>query len=129
MSDDFGLGEVIVSMFWFMLLIAWIWLLITILADIFSDHELSGVAKALWTLFLIVIPWVGALAYLIARGRSMNDRSRRRAERAESDFRSYVRDAAGGTSPASELSKLAELRANGAISADDYETAKAKVLA
>ncbi len=129
MSDDFGLGEVIVSMFWFMLLIAWIWLLISILADIFSDHELSGVAKALWTLFLIVLPWVGALAYLIARGRSMNERSRRRAERAESDFRTYVRDAAGTPSPASELSKLAELRANGAISAADYEVAKAKVLA
>ncbi|MDN5852875.1 MAG: SHOCT domain-containing protein [Actinomycetia bacterium] len=127
MSDDFGLGEVIVSMFWFMLLIAWIWLLISILGDIFSDHELSGVAKALWTLFLIVLPWAGALVYLVVRGRSMNDRARRRSERAESDFRAYVQDAAGGGT-AAELGRLADLRDRGAISTDDYLTAKAKVL-
>jgi hypothetical protein len=129
MDDDFGFGEVIVSMFWFMLLIAWIWLLISILGDLFSDHELGGGAKALWTLFIVVVPWLGALCYLVARGGSMNERSRRRAERAESDIRSYVRDAAGGTVTASELSKLAELRDSGAISADDYQTAKAKILA
>jgi Short C-terminal domain/Phospholipase_D-nuclease N-terminal len=129
MSDDFGLGEVILSMFWFMLLIAWIWLLISILGDIFSDHDLSGGAKALWTLFLIVVPWLGALIYLAVRGASMNERSRRRAERAESEFRAYVRDASNGTSTADELSRLAELRDSGAITAEDYQAAKAKVLA
>ncbi len=72
--DDFGLWDVIVSMFWFMLLFAWIWLLISILGDIFRDRTLGGGAKALWVLFLIFLPWLGALIYLIARGGSMHER-------------------------------------------------------
>jgi Phospholipase_D-nuclease N-terminal len=83
--------DVIVSIFWFMLLVAWIWLLISILADIFRDHELSGWGKALWTLFIIVLPWLGAVTYLIARGRSMNERSLAQAERQDHAFRRYVR--------------------------------------
>ena len=75
MDDDFGLWDVILSMFWFMLLIAWIWLLISILGDIFRDRTLGGGAKALWVVFLIFLPWLGALIYLIARGGSMHERA------------------------------------------------------
>ena len=69
-----SLWDVLVSIFWFMMLFAWIWLLISIFGDLFRDHELSGWGKAFWTFFLIVLPWLGALVYLIARGRSMNER-------------------------------------------------------
>ena len=85
-------GNVLVSIFWFMLLFAWIWLLITVFADIFRDHELSGWGKALWALFIIVIPWLGALVYLIARGRSMNERALAQAQRQDQAFRQYVHE-------------------------------------
>ena len=86
-------------------------------------------AKALWCLFLIFIPWIGALVYLIARGNSMAQRSVQAAEENEAHMRAYVRDAAGTTSAADELAKLAEMRDSGAITPEDYEKAKAKVLA
>ncbi|MGZ5398704.1 MAG: SHOCT domain-containing protein [Nocardioides sp.] len=127
--EDFGLWDVIVSMFWFMLLFAWIWLIISIFGDIFRDRTLSGGAKAMWTLFLIFIPWLGALVYLIARGDSMNARAKEAADAQEASVRAYVQDVAGSPSTADELRKLAELRDSGVITPADYETAKAKVLA
>ena len=129
MSNDFGLGDVIVSMFWFMLLVVWIWMIIAIFGDIFRDHELGGGAKALWTLFIIIIPWLGALVYLIVRGRSMNERALRAAKANDEQMRAYVRDAAGTTSTADELRKLTALRDEGVLSQEDYEKAKAKTLA
>jgi uncharacterized membrane protein YcjF (UPF0283 family) len=125
-----SLWDVMVSTFWFFVLFAWILLLFQILGDIFRDNELSGWGKAAWCLFLIVLPWIGALTYLIARGRSMNERARARAQSEEQAARQYVRDVAGAApvSTADELTKLAALRDRGAISADDYERAKAKVL-
>ena len=121
--------DIILSIFWFMLLFAWIWLLISIFADIFRDHELSGWGKALWTLFIIVIPWLGALVYLIARGRSMNERTLAQAQRQDQAFRHYVQDAAGNQpSAADEIAKLATLRDQGAISEQEFAHAKAKLL-
>jgi hypothetical protein len=124
------LWDVIVSIFWFMILFTWIWLLISIFGDIFRDHELSGWGKALWILFLVVVPWLGALVYLIARGRSMNERALAQAQRNEQAFGQYVRETAGTstTSTADELAKLADLRDRGTISAEEFERAKAKVL-
>ena len=95
MQDDFGLWDVIVSMFWFMFLIIWIWMLISILADIFRDRDLGGGAKALWTLFIIVIPWLGALVYIFARGSSMHERQAQQVAAQEASMRAYVQDAAG----------------------------------
>jgi hypothetical protein len=124
-----SLWDILLSIFWFMLLFAWIWLLISILTDIFRDHEMSGWGKALWTLFIIVIPWLGALVYLIARGHSMNERALAQAQRQDRAFREYVQDAAGGgPSMADELAKLATLRDKGAISDEEYAHAKAKLL-
>ena len=128
MSDDFGLWEVFLSMFWFMLLFAWIWMLIAIFGDIFRDHELSGWGKALWSLLIIFLPWIGVLAYLIARGKSMTERSAKVAAENDQRFRAYVQDAAATPSPSEELRKLAELRDSGVITPADYDQAKAKVL-
>ena len=117
--------EFVLGLFWFMLLFAWIWLLISIVADIFRDHELSGWSKALWTLFIIVIPWLGALVYLIARGGSMNERALAQVERQDRAFRQY---AVSPQSTAEELTKLADLRDRGTLSDQEFAHAKAKVL-
>jgi len=129
MSDDFGLWDVFISMFWFMLLFAWISLIIHIFGDLFRDRSLSGGVKAMWAVLLVFLPWLGALIYLIVRGNSMNERAQKDAEDNEARLRSYVRETAGTPSAADELRKLAELRDGGVITAADYETAKAKVLA
>jgi hypothetical protein len=125
-----NLWDVIVSIFWFMLLVAWFWLLIAIISDLFRDHELGGGAKALWCIFLIVVPWIGVLCYLIARGKSMGERSMRQAAQNEQDFRRYVQEAASscGGGMADEISRLASLRDSGAITPAEYDAAKAKVL-
>ena len=128
MSDDFGLWDVFLSIFWFMLLICWIWMLIAILSDIFRDHKLGGGAKAMWTLFIVVIPWFGALIYILVRGNSMNERSRQAAIDQQESMRAYVQQSAGTASVSDELANLANLRDNGTISAEEYEKAKAKVL-
>jgi hypothetical protein len=122
--------DIFASIFWFMILFTWIWMLIAIVGDIFRDHELSGWGKALWTLFLIVVPWLGSLVYLIARGRSMNERALAQAQRNEQALGQYVRETAavGTTSTADELSKLADLRDRGTLSVAEFELAKAKVL-
>src|SRR5215213_1096938 len=116
---DMDFWSVVGSIFWFMILFAWIMLLFRIFGDLFGDHELSGWGKALWTVFLIFLPWLGALVYLIARGRSMNERA----------FSQYVRQTAGtATSTADELSKLADLRDRGTVSDEEFRHAKAKLL-
>ena len=122
--------SVVGSIFWFMILFAWIMLLFRIFGDLFGDHELSGWGKALWTVFLIFFPWLGALVYLIARGRSMNERALARAQQNEQAFSQYVRQTAGAgtTSTADELSKLADLRDRGTISDEEFQHAKAKLL-
>jgi len=129
MSDDFGLWDVFLSMFWFMLLFAWISLIIHIFGDLFRDRSLGGGAKAMWAVLLVFLPWLGALIYLIARGKSMNERAQKAAEENEARVRSYVQEAAGTTSTADELRKLAGLRDEGVITPAEYETAKAKALA
>ena len=125
-----SLWDVMVSIFWFMVLVTWIWLLIAILSDIFRDQTLSGWGKALWTFFLVFLPWLGALSYLIARGSSMNERARIQAQERDKQFRQYVQESAGPAqvSIADELAKLADLRDRGVISQGDYDQASRKVL-
>jgi hypothetical protein len=127
---DMDFWDVVASIFWFMILFAWIGLLFRIFGDLFGDHELSGWGKALWTVFLIFFPWLGALVYLIARGRSMNERALARAQQNEQAFSQYVRQTAGAgtTSTADELAKLADLRDRGTISDEEFQHAKAKLL-
>jgi hypothetical protein len=123
---DFGEGLLLALQIFFFVI--WIWILITILNDLFRDHELSGWAKAAWVLFLVVIPFLTALIYLIARGEGMRERTIRAQSEAKQHFDAYVREQAGA-SPAEELHKLNELREKGALSDEEFERAKAKLLA
>jgi hypothetical protein len=125
MSDDFGFWDVMVSIFWFTILLAWISLLVHILADIFRDGSLSGGKKALWTIFIVLIPWLGALVYIISRGDSMNQRNR---EAAMARMAIYDSQRSSSTQVSEELRGLAELRDSGILSPAEYEQAKAKVL-
>jgi type VI protein secretion system component VasK len=119
------------TMFEFFLWIIWIWILIWIFIDIFRSHDLSGWAKALWFLFVLFIPLIGVLVYLIARGSSMQERAQQDAKQQDQEFRSYVQQAAASSpaSTADQLAKLADLRDRGVISAEEFEREKAKVLA
>ena len=111
--------------------VIWIWVLIWVFMDIFRSHDLSGVAKALWFLFVLVIPLFGVLMYLIVRGGSMHQRAMERAREQEDAFRQYVRREAAGSQPstADQLEKLAGLRDRGVISPDEFQRQKDKVMA
>ena len=108
--------------------VLWIWILIYVFIDIFRSHDLSGWGKALWFLFVLFIPLIGVLVYLIARGGKMQERAQRDARQQEQDFRAYVQEAASSGTPADQLAKLADLRDKGVISAEEFEREKAKVL-
>jgi hypothetical protein len=122
----------ILSVFWTMLefffLFIWIFLVISVFFDIFRSHDLSGGVKALWILFVVVLPYLGVLIYLIARGGSMHERSAQQARRQDEAMQAYVRNAAGSASTADELAKLADLKDKGHITDEDYAKAKAKIL-
>jgi hypothetical protein len=127
-STSYPLLNIFWTMLEFFLWVVWIWLVILVFVDIFRSHDLSGWAKALWVLFVVVIPFLGVLVYLIARGSEMHERAERQAMRQDQEFRSYVQQSAG-TSSADQLAKLADLRDRGVISAEEFERQKAKVLA
>ncbi|MGD0374447.1 MAG: SHOCT domain-containing protein [Streptosporangiaceae bacterium] len=126
-SSSYPLLNIFWTMFEFFLWVLWIWLLIWIFIDIFRSHDLSGWAKALWVIFVVILPFLGVLVYLIARGGQMHERAERQAKRQDEAWRSYVQQSAG-TSTADQLAKLADLRDRGVISADEFEREKAKVL-
>jgi membrane protein implicated in regulation of membrane protease activity len=120
------------SVFWTIvevfLWVLWFWILIYVMIDIFRSRDLSGVAKALWFLFVLFIPLIGVLAYLIVRGSSMHERAAQQARQQDEDFRAYVQDAAGPKSSADELTKLAGLRDHGVITNEEFEREKSKIL-
>ena len=109
--------------------VLWIWVLIYVFIDIFRSHDLSGVAKALWFVFVLFIPLIGVLVYLLVRGSSMQDRAVQQARQQDQAARQYIQDVAGAPSTADQLTKLAELRDRGVITAEEFEREKAKVLA
>ena len=117
------------TIFEIFLWIIWIWILIYVFIDIFRSHDLSGWGKALWFLFVLFIPLIGVLVYLIARGSSMQQRAQQEARQQDQAFRAYVQDAAGSGNTADQLAKLADLRDRGVITAEEFEREKAKVLA
>ena len=108
--------------------VIWFWILITIFIDIFRSRDLSGWGKALWFLFVLFIPLIGVLVYLIVRGSSMHERAVAQAQQQDKEFRSYVQETASSATTADQLAKLADLRDRGVISADEFEREKAKVL-
>ena len=110
--------------------VIWIWILIYVFIDIFRSRDLSGGAKALWFIFVLFIPLIGVLVYLIVRGSSMHERAVQQAQQQDQEFRAYVQDAAGsGGSSADQLAKLADLRDRGVITPQEFEQQKAKILA
>jgi hypothetical protein len=126
---EFGTGQVFWSMLWFFLFIIWIWLLIVVFSDVFRSSDLSGWSKALWTIFIILLPYLGVFVYLIARGNSMQERSMQAAKAQEAQFRDYVQNVSGSSgSGADEVARLADLKAKGIISDEEFQTAKAKAL-
>jgi len=125
---DFSLGDALLVTLEIFFLVIWIWILITVLVDLFRDHELSGWAKALWVFFLIVLPFLGVLIYLIARGDGMRHRAVEEQKHMQQASEEYIRSVAGA-SPVDQLHRLDELRARGAISQEEFERLKARVLA
>ncbi len=129
----FGSAYPILSLIWmmfvFFVFILWIWLLISVFMDIFRSHDLSGVAKAFWVLFVIILPFLGVLVYLIARGGKMHERAVDQAAEQQKAFDTYVKQTAGAGSNAEELSKLADLKTQGVLSDAEFEAQKAKLLA
>ncbi len=123
---DFGLGEALLTTLSIFFFVIWIWILITILTDLFSDHETSGWGKAAWVFFLVFLPFLTALIYLGVRGSGMRERAIERQQEAKAQMDDYIRDTAA--SPADELHKLAELRDKGTISDEEFERMKAKVV-
>jgi Short C-terminal domain/Phospholipase_D-nuclease N-terminal len=119
------------AMLWFFLWVAWIWLLVIILMDVFRSDDMGGLGKALWTLFIIFLPFLGVLIYLIARGKGMSERSMKEAVAREQQTQEYIKavSASSAVSSADELEKLARLRSNGTISEEEFQAAKAKILA
>jgi hypothetical protein len=128
---EFGSGQALLTIFWLFLFVIWFWLLISIFGDILRDHELSGWAKAGWSVFVIVAPYIGIFVYLIVRGRGMAERSLAAQQRAQSQFDAYVRETAGraaGASAADQIAKAKQLLDQGAISQDEYEALKRAAL-
>jgi len=117
------------TIFIIFLWVIWFFILITVFIDLFRSHDLSGWAKALWFIFILFIPLIGVLVYLIARGSKMHEHAARDARQQEAAFRSYVQEAAGSPSPADQLAQLADLRDRGVITPAEFEREKAKILA
>jgi membrane protein implicated in regulation of membrane protease activity len=109
--------------------VLWIWVLIYVFIDIFRSRDLSGWAKALWFIFVLFIPLIGVLVYLIARGDSMHERAAQEVQQQDREARQYIQEAAGSGTPADQLTKLADLRDRGVITANEFEREKAKILA
>ena len=120
--------DVFWSMLWFFLFFIWIWLLIKIFADIFRS-DISGWGKAAWTVFVIFLPLLGVLIYLIVHGDDMSRRDMESVQAMDEAQRAYIRSAAGSSSTADEIAKLAALRDAGTITEEEYQAQKAKLLA
>jgi ABC-type multidrug transport system fused ATPase/permease subunit len=130
-ASSYPILDAFLTMLYFFLFIIWIWLLITVFIDIFRSRDMGGGAKALWVIFVIILPFLGVFVYLIARGGKMHERAAAEAAQQQKAFDSYVRQAAGaeGADTASQLSKLGDLKAQGVLTDAEFEAQKAKVLA
>ncbi|MFI8823607.1 SHOCT domain-containing protein [Streptomyces sp. NPDC053431] len=132
--DDYPALDLFWTMLWFFLWIMWLFLLFKVVTDIFRDHESSGWAKAGWLIFCIVLPYLGVLVYVIARGKGMTRRDVQQAQDTEAAFQDYIRKTAGTSAGAGkggsvdELARLADLKDKGAITEEEFQRAKAKIL-
>ena len=129
MIASFGQGEVLLDLLVFFSFVIWFWLLIVVFSDLFRDHEMSGIAKVAWIIFVIVLPFLGVFVYLIARGHGMADRAVAQQKQSEQAFQAYVRETAAAGDPADQLAKLADLHDKGKLTDEEFAAQKAKVLA
>jgi ABC-type multidrug transport system fused ATPase/permease subunit len=130
-ASSYPVLDAFLTMLYFFLFIIWIWLLIMVFVDIFRSRDLGGWGKALWAIFIIILPFLGVFVYLIARGGKMHERAAQEAAQQQAAFDDYVRQTAGsdGGDTASQLQKLADLKSQGVLSDAEFEAQKAKLLA
>ena len=129
LASNFGTGQVFLSMLWFFLFFIWIWLLIVVFSDIFRSHDIGGFAKAIWVIAIIILPYLGVLIYLIARGHTMAEHAQEAAAAQDAAARAYIQSATGGgKSTAEEIAHLNDLKNQGVLSDAEFEAAKAKAL-
>ncbi|HEY2814390.1 MAG TPA: SHOCT domain-containing protein [Acidimicrobiales bacterium] len=132
LGADYPLLSIFWTMLWFFLFVVWIMAVFSVLADIFRSHDMGGFAKAIWVLVVIVMPILGVLIYLIARGDKMSKHAFDDAQAQDQAFRAYVQQAAGpngGGGPADQVTQLAQLRDQGVITDEQFQQGKAKILA
>jgi uncharacterized membrane protein YcjF (UPF0283 family) len=131
LASSYPVLDAFLTMLYFFLFIIWIWLLIMVFMDVFRSHDMSGWAKALWVIFIIVLPFLGVFVYLIARGGQMHERAAAQAAQQQKAFDQYVKQAAGtpGETSADQLHKLADLKSQGVLTDAEFEAQKAKILA
>jgi hypothetical protein len=131
LASEWGVGQVLWTMIWFTLLFLWIWVVIAVLTDLFMSRDVSGWGKAFWVLFVIMLPFLGVLTYLITRGGRMHERAAARAKTNDEATKQYIREtvatAPGSSAPVDDLAKLDDLKQRGVIDADDFERMKAKI--
>jgi hypothetical protein len=128
LAAEFGTGQVFWSILWFFLFFVWILMIFTIFGDIIRSDDMGGVAKAIWSIFIIFLPFIGIFAYLIIRGGKMGERQVKAVQAQQAAMDDYVRTTAGAGSAADELSKLADLHTAGKIDDAEYAAAKAKIV-
>jgi ABC-type multidrug transport system fused ATPase/permease subunit len=128
-TTNYPILDFFLTMLYFFLFVIWIWLLISVFVDIFRSHDMGGGAKALWAIFIIILPFLGVFIYLLVRGGKMHERAQRAAVQQQRQFDDYVRQTAGPSDTASQLQKLSELRSQGVLTDSEFEAQKAKLLA
>ena len=121
--------QVIWTIFIFFLWVIWIWLLIVVFSDLFRRHDCSGWAKAGWSVFIILLPFLGVFVYLIAQGKQMGERRMAEVQAAQQDMDAYVKQVAASTDPAEQIAKAKQLLDSGAIDQAEFDALKAKALA
>jgi ABC-type multidrug transport system fused ATPase/permease subunit len=128
LAYTYPLADLFGTMLGLFVFIIWFWLLIVVFGDIFRSRDMGGGAKALWVIFVIILPFLGIFVYLIARGGKMHERAEEAAQQQQQAFDDYVKQAAGGSNSADQLAKLADLKAQGVLTDAEFEAQKAKIL-
>ncbi len=130
LATNYPILDAFLTMLYFFLFVIWIWLLIMVFMDVFRSHDLGGMAKALWVIFIIVMPFLGVFIYLIARGGKMHEREAQQAAEQQKQFDAYVKQTAGtADTTADQLSKLADLKSQGVLTDAEFDAQKSKILA
>jgi len=127
MDNGIGFFDIVWSIFWLFLMVAWFWVMISVVADVFRSKDLSGGGKAVWIAFVILIPWMGVLAYLIVRGDKMHQHNVETMDQIEKAQKDYIRSVAA-VSAADELERLAALKEKGVLTEEEFAAQKARIL-